>query len=369
MWTQAIKDSFTSENMEKEINRDNWLLSKKYLEHRHITDDIKDRSLSVEKNYVRYLLEWAQEIHFSKAYTIRPSLKVFLLETRLDGAEGQLSYAHMKKILATGRRFFQWGKDYKKGFSEIHPTWIKTLDNKNVSEIPRVINVVILDEILAISRTPVNNLPEKRTRAMAVFLYLSGTRIGAFVSLRLNTIDIDKREIWQYPSLGVKTKNKKYAQTTLLPIPELLEVVKDWDNELRRALPEEGFWFAPLRADTGQIDVTALHTGKHRESLARRNLKNWLEKKNHPYRTPHGFRHGHIHWGRDHSKDMTDFKAVSENVMHSDTRITDKHYSRVKGNDLNSRIQNLGHEIGEISNKDEALLAIEEILKNLKNQK
>lgn len=65
---------------------------------------------------------------------------------------------------------------------------------------------------------------------------------------------------------------------------------------------------------------------------------------------------------------MAQFKAVSENVMHSSTSITDKHYSRVEGNDLNSRIQKLGHEIGEISNKDEALLAIEEILKNLKNQ-
>lgn len=54
--------------------------------------------------------------------------------------------------------------------------------------------------------------------------------------------------------------------------------------------------------------------------------------------------------------------------MHSDTVTTDRVYSSVKGNDLNSRIQNLGHEIGEISNKDEALLAIEEILKNLKNQ-
>ena len=50
--------------------------------------------------------------------------------------------------------------------------------------------------------------------------------------------------------MGVRTKNKKHATTFLLPIPELLEVVKDWDREVRKVNPE-GLWFAPFSPRQG----------------------------------------------------------------------------------------------------------------------
>ena len=203
---------------------------------------------------------------------------------------------------------------------------------------------------------------------MAVFLYLSGMRIGAFVTMRLKAVNIDKREVKQYPELGVKTKNGKRAKTVLLPIPELLPIVKEWDDFLRTELPSEGFWFAPLRADTGQIDKTALHIGEHRVSTARRNLKAWLNKVDLPYRAPHKFRHGHIQWGRDHSKDIADYKAVSENVMHSNMQITDAIYSSLSGSDLKQRIQNLASDIGDEDSNAKALEILEEAIKSLKNQ-
>ena len=48
-----------------------------------------------------------------------------------------------------------------------------------------------------------------------------------------------------------------------------------------------------------------------------------------PERSPHKFRHGHIHYGQSHSKTQEDYKAISQNVMHSTTGITDKFYSNM----------------------------------------
>lgn len=78
-------------------------------------------------------------------------------------------------------------------------------------------------------------------------------RIGAFVSLPLPTVDIPNRKVIQYPSLGVRTKNKKFGFTYLLDIPKLLKVVQEWDDKIRAILPLNGLWFAPLSPETGEI--------------------------------------------------------------------------------------------------------------------
>ena len=55
----------------------------------------------------------------------------------------------------------------------------------------------------------------------------------------------------------------------------------------------------------------------------------WLAKVGLPYHSPHKFRHGHVHYGQAHSKTQEDYKAISQNVMHSTTGITDQFYSNV----------------------------------------
>ncbi|MEX2162233.1 MAG: hypothetical protein WD751_10005 [Anaerolineales bacterium] len=168
-------------------------------------------------------------------------------------------------------------------------------------------------------------------------------RIGAFVTLPLEAVDIQNRTIKQFPNLGVKTKNRKTATTYLLPIPELLQVTQRWDNYVRQALPSNGLWFPKLSALTGEIDIHDLSPGLHRHNLARRNLRRWLLKIGLPYHSPHKFRHGHIHWAAQQAKDWADYKAVSLNVMHSSTVITDQIYSKLKDKDVQIRIDGLGN--------------------------
>ena len=101
----------------------------------------------------------------------------------------------------------------------------------------------------------------------------------------------------QFPSLGVWTKNNKYGTTILLDIPELLQVVQEWDDEIRAVLPPNGFWFAPLSPEAGEIDTKKTSIGEHRATLASKNIKAWLVENGLPYHSPHKFRHGHTQYG------------------------------------------------------------------------
>lgn len=326
------------------INKNNWKLTKKYLEYRSSVDQLCIGSLEKEKVHLRYLLEWMQQNPFLKASAVRPTFPELLKSKRMDGDQKSLSPGYMKKVLATTRRFFSWLIDNQEGYKSIKNVWIETIKVKRLAEIPKQREAVSLEEILTIAHAPVNNLEEERIRASAVFLFLSGMRISAFISLPLLAVDIQNREVKQFPNLGVRTKNGKYAITNLLPIPELLKVVEDWDKKIRAILPPEGFWFAPFSPETCEIDPSVIEIGLHRESIARKNLTAWMKKNNLKYHSPHKFRHGHIQYGLAHSTSHADYKAVSMNVMHSSIQITDQFYSNITDNEIKRRIQSFGNE-------------------------
>jgi len=155
-------------------------------------------------------------------------------------------------------------------------------------------------------------------------------------------VDIPNRTVIQYPSLGVKTKNRKFGITYLLDIPELLQVVQDWDNEVRSILPPNGFWFAPISPDTGKIDPGKVSIGESRSSLATRNLKAWLKSAGLPYHSPHKFRHGHIQYALKQAKTVADYKTISLNVLHASMEITDQFYSNINNGEVQNRISKLG---------------------------
>lgn len=152
--------------------------------------------------------------------------------------------------------------------------------------------------------------------------------------------------------------------TFLLNIPELLKVVQDWDDEVRPILPPHRFWFAPLSPETGKIDPSIVSIGEHRSTLARRNIKEWLESRGLPYHSPHKFRHGHVHYGQERSKTFADYKAVSQNVMHSSTKITEQTYSNLNDGEVQKRIARLASkdEPAQASELDRLLELVKQIL-------
>ena len=248
--------------------------------------------MRLEESWLRQLLEWSKDKSFTEAPKIHPTLPEYLLTARLDGKEKQLSPVYVKKVVGAANRFFSWIKSHKKGYGAISQGWIDTLKPPRMTIEPKEHEAVTLEEIKAMARAPVYTMRDKRIRAAAVFLFLSGIRIGAFVTLPISAVDLDTLTVRQWPKLGVHTKFHKHATTYLLNIPELLEVVKEWDKQVRKVSAGIGFWFANISPETGEIDTNIVKVGEYRPSRARKDLHEWLKKVGLPYHSPHKFRHG-----------------------------------------------------------------------------
>jgi len=315
------------------INRDNWKVINLYLQYRREVDLISASSARLEKTWLRHLLEWAGSASFSQMQKIRPSFPQHLLSL-------SLSPVYTTHITRASYRFFQWLVKHQQGYSSITASWLDTLKVRGMVIEHREHEAVTIDEIRAISCAPVQTLRDRRIRASAVFWWLSGIRVGAFVSLPVSAVDLASLTVRQWPKLGVKTKFKKHATTFLLDIPDLIEVVKDWDKEVRAA--QSFFWFASVSPETGLINSTISSVGVHRNIRAAKDLRAWLDRVGLPYHSPHKFRHGHAVYALKQAKDIPALKAISQNLMHSNLSITDGVYGILSDMDVRQQISKLG---------------------------
>lgn len=348
------------------INRGNWKLIKAYLAYRAEVAQISEGSLRMDECRLRHLLEWAGEKPFDKVLSIRPTLPDYLKTARIDGRGDSLSPAYTKKVINASHQFGEWLIKNRSGYKSVLTRWLDGLQTPRNSIADETKHeAVTLDEIRQIAAAPAKFGWERRIKAAAVFWFLSGVRVGAFVTLPLLAVDLESREIKQWPKLGVNTKFNKHSTTYLLNMPDLLEVVRDWDNEVRLALPENGHWFAPLSSKTGEIDPHHSELGKNRDQRARTDLKNWLASVDLPYHSPHKFRHGFAVYALKQAQNMADFKAVSMNLMHSNMSITDGIYSILSEQDVSSRISSLGNSGS--TNLDAAAL-LRQLASQLENQ-
>ncbi len=350
------------------INRGNWKLTRAYLDYRAEVDQVSPKTIRLEETWLRHLLEWAGEQTFQHAPKIKPILPEYILSARLDGEKGQLSPVYIRKVVSASKRFFEWLVKHRTGFSNvITPGWLDTLKSPRLEIETKEHEAVTLEEVLGIAAAPVYSLRDRRIKAAAVFWFLSGIRVGAFVTLPIGAINLNDRSIKQWPSLGVRTKFTKKATTFLLDVPELMRVVKEWDQEVRSKLPETAYWFAPLSPETGTFDVSIVKAGKHRYQRAGKDLRDWLDRAGLPYHSPHKFRHGHAVYGLKQSKDVADLKAVSQNLMHSNLSITDGVYGVLSSNDVGKRIAGLGQKaaVGQVS-QEELLTQLSQLTEMLK---
>lgn len=229
---------------------------------------------------------------------------------------------------------------------------------------PRDHEAVTLEEIKAIAKASTKTLREERIQAAAVLWFLSGIRVGAFVTLPIKAVDIQNRTIMLWPSLGVKTKFNKHSTVYLLEIPELLEVVTAWDNKVNQILKPDDPWFAPFSNKTRDFNLDYQAVGKHRSDRARKDLKTWIHRIELPYHSPHKFRHGFAVYGLKRANTISEYKAVSQNLSHASIKTTDQIYSILSENDVKERIAGFGNSISSSAHKeqDDKLKRIMEIL-------
>jgi integrase len=306
--------------------------------------------MRLEETLLRHLLEWMEEKPFEKAPGIRPTLPEYMLTIRLDGKEETLSFSYIKKTIRAAYRFFGWVIKHRIGYRDITQSWLDTLKPSRMPIEYKEHEAVTLDEIRAIAKAPVFTIRDKRIRAAAVLWFLSGIRVGAFVTLPIMAVDLDNLKIKQWPRLGVRTKFKKHATTDILNIPELLDVVREWDKEVRAALPDKGLWFAPYSPETGKIDNKITRAGEYRYQRPAKDLKVWLQRVGLPYHSPHKFRHGFAVIALKNAKDIQALKAVSQTLMHSNLSITDGVYGILSQIDVSDKMAEIGQKITSANN-------------------
>lgn len=318
------------------INRENYLLFREHLRQLADVQQLDAQSLRVKSWRLKWVLRWADAVPLEKAPSIRPTLPRYLVEQK-----GQPGY--YQRVCSDARVFFKWlHTRYPKRFSALDDAWIATVVSiKGSPHLAHEHQAVTLDMVRALIALPrgENDITIWRDQAAAVFLFLSGCRASAFVSLPLSCIDIAERRVVQDPSLGVRTKGKKGAVTHLLDIPDLLEFAQHWDTFIRARVPN-GYWYTVINPVT--LELRSEPPGQHRPQILRRGLARLFTAAGLTPMSPHKFRHGHAVYALTLARDMADLKAISQNLMHANISTTEGVYAIISNRDLRDRIAKLG---------------------------
>jgi site-specific recombinase XerD len=329
------------------INRDNYHAVRAYLQYQSETMQRNELSIRAYRLHLNILLRWADEVAFDKAPAIRPVFPKYLSTiTRIDRPSEKYTAQSVRRVCQLARSFFHWLLMHQpRQYSSVTPGWIDTLQPGKLAAGPhKEHQAVTLEQVRKLLSVDVaeEDIATRRDIAAAAFLFLSGMRATAFLTLPIECVDITARTVKQYPTLGVKTKNNKAAVTRLLEIPDLLSIVQNWDCFVRSQLPPAANWYPVIEQSFGLQTLTDRPSGQFRNRDFGRRIQRLFAKAELEPLTPHKFRHGHALYGLNRSRDMGDYKAVYMNLMHSDIGITDSVYAVLSDQAMQERIARLG---------------------------
>lgn len=326
------------------IHRQNWLDIRDYLRHCERIKQNDPATVSRYRKCLRHLLEWSGEIPLHKARSIDPTYPTYLLTARSDGKAIPLAPASMTKTLMIARQFFSFARsEWSHRYRFVAASWIESLVPPRHMRLESRLTIrqfYTLEDIVQLATVSAETLRQERAKVGACMLFLSGMRADALASLPISCVDLDNNQIMQLPELGVRTKNRKAAITYLLDIPELLAVVSLWDRRVR-SLPSNALWYSTLSQDGMALTATTIAYNE-RHHVVERDLKIICQLAGLAYLSPHKLRHGHVVHALKQARNMAEMKAISQNIMHASTIITDQVYGKLIANDVQDIIGNLG---------------------------
>jgi site-specific recombinase XerD len=187
------------------INRKNKKLVDEYLASRK--DEVSPLSISLAETHLRLLLEFADETYFLDLPKRKQTFAQYIKspEARRDGKEEKLSHEYSRKVISDAKHFFEWLRDEKE-HTEITARFLKSFRISKENRDDEDQELYALDELLKIIATPCFTTLDERTQASCVFLFLSGMRISAFLTMPVKAFDLEARTVKQWPSLGMHTK-------------------------------------------------------------------------------------------------------------------------------------------------------------------
>jgi integrase len=190
-----------------------------------------------------------------------------------------------------------------------------------------------LQHVLA--QMPSDTAIERRNRAAVAFLFLTGSRETAAISIRLSHIDLAARCV-HFDGRTVDTKFGKSFTTTFFPVGEAAErIVAEWIAELRRDhlwgpsdpfLPRTRIALGP----DGGFQVAGLDRAPWAKAKPLAQLfKDAFAAAGLPPFPPHRVRDTIAEMAREFCRSPEDYKAWSQNLGHADVLTTFTSYGSV----------------------------------------
>ena len=265
----------------------------------------------------------------------------------------------MQRACLEARTFLKWGKIHLTNkYRSVPEDWIETIRpsrSKGLQSEFRARQYFSLDEVRNLTNIRVDRLIDERDQAATAFIFLSGMRISAFVTLPISCVDLNNQSVDQFPSEGVQTKNSKAARTFLLPVRDLLLTIEGWHKKVKRDLGNQAYWYPTLSID-GMNYALSMNLGgsESRRMSFSRGLKRLCGQANIAYKSPHKLRNGHGVYGVKVARTIEEFKAFSQNMRHESMEITDRLYGRLANDDIRKTISQFREKDSE-GNEDEKL--------------
>jgi len=338
-----MSTSIKNEKAKREYRR--WLKDA-----RGYTDSTVDKMLNAICYYERVMnYEDFALYNRVKAVAFKDSLKRKTFNGRQIGPNSIRSYLiHVKS-------FFTWLFTQPGYKSRIYSTELDYLNSsKKEVMIAAHVNPRTFPDIDYV-RKLVNSINQstiidKRDRAIISFLFLTGMRDSAVISLPLKCIDMENLFIDQNPKLGVKTKFSKNICSKIFNFDdELLKNVVDWIKLLyekgftpddpvfprsKEEMIENGYSFIEARDVEPKFWSTT--------NSIRTIIKNRAAKAGLIYFPPHTFRHSAISYAFNLAQSGDEIKAISQNFGHENISTTLSSYANYSQPDLKSVLKNLG---------------------------
>jgi site-specific recombinase XerD len=218
---------------------------------------------------------------------------------------------------------------------------------------------------LIISEMPTRTRTERRDRAIVGASFLFGTRSDATASLRVGSIDVDKKMVFQDADV-MRIKNGKSQTTRWFPLGEQLEqVVIAWVQEqIKFGYGSDDALF-PADADLS-LTISLPPSGRRTiepwstDQGVRRAFHLGCASAGLPYFNPHSARHYLISIRDEHCKTAEQRKAWSYNLGHENEKVTEASYAKMTDQRRNEIFDNLMVGDVETEGEKDLLLAYHE---------
>ena len=211
---------------------------------------------------------------------------------------------------------------------------------------------------------PTETTLQRRNRALIALLFLTGSREGAAITLRIGHIDLASACV-HFDGKTVNTKFGKSFTTAFFPIGEDVEqIVRSWISELKteHLFSESDPLFPKTKVGIGKsrrFEALGIDRGPWASpSSAAKIFKQAFVDAGLPPFSPHRVRDTLAELAKDHCRTPEDYKAWSQNMGHDDVLTTFCSYGSVA---TGRQIELLGkfRKLGPLQDKDDDFDVIE----------